>query len=1403
VGNGISTAQAIDDVSTQSEASIFQQTGNEDPGSWGLSITQEGLAGGSNLFPEQIENPTPYFKMGYSALSVSGTYNTQGQHVLVPEITNCYGVGDCLMGSHFIYASGGFRDSADEGAHPFDLSTFEDSKVFVGTCASGCTTGSTTVTISPTAAAGTQGDGRFLIDTNPAKTITSAKTGGSIVSGTMGGPHATAQFSGTSFPVSVLLSTGQVIPTQSNNMAPGTVTFAIATTGMPAGYAANTAAIGSSSGLACLADQTVGYDPDNFEMAPYTVVDATHLQMTLGKPHQILATVAIGGLCGYGLEQTVDTTAGIRQLFPVIGAYSAINLYYAGGSTAVVGAMNLTSGFLNLNASIASVTRTANIVTVITTGSLSANVNGLSVSVAGVADSSYNGSYVATTIAPNSFTYSQTGANSSSTGGTVSVLTGGFALYPMAEVLSVFDQATSSVDGQMTLAPNNVPWAASDPVEEPHFYQEQVSADVQYVGQSVPRPTTVIRAGLQYEENNGPGLIGWSISNSSPAQNYLGYGGTHQVPDGAYESLGIWRRTMNLTAGEQAVFAVHCNLHGCGNWNSGYNLFELDSTVGDDLVTYSPTASSLTTIMRGTPYSFSPTAFTAGTIDVGTLNATTITGSLNGSNIASGTVGAAYLPLFGPSGSSHGPGVVPDPGTTAGDARYLREDGTWATPSGGGSGSGSVTITGGTIDDTVIGGATPAQVSATQLNGLPIGEYNNVPRKPLTTLLQALHNAGNQAVNIVVLSDSFGICDYTNCGVGPTASSNRYTEQLRINLQAQYGSHGTGMVPLVGVVGPTLNSEEWAVSGTWGTTNTLGPYQVASLAGSSLVHLSNGAVATFTSAIPYDTVNTYCMTNSASGSLSVAIDGVSVGTACSATTSSATAHAVTSASASLGTHVTTFTSTGDSYIYAAEGTAGTTGVSVHNLSVGSAAAEWFGLAPSAQLAFSDLIPTGTQGVLTMLQTNEPGVGYTVSSFTSAMNAIIAHEQALSSTAPPSVMMVVPPQDVITGLAPYTAAQVAISQSQNVAFLNIQDRWGTAYAPTSGLWDFSSLAPGIHPNDKGARDEYSMIYAQLVDPVPFGTSNGGCSTNCAISGTGSSPALTLSGAFRNIFAGASADAQGAYITLGGSGTGVDTWGIQSAGAGAGTNAAHAFLVGDFTSGIYSWASTTSGTGAGFNEFPSLNVHCWSSTQSVTANACDTGLSRLGAGSVALGNGSQGDVTGSLTLATIAGNSDALGITAAVTVNGGSAAAPLVTTTSNAAGNILELQGTGTGVHTWGFQSDAYGHWLAGDFTFGQYAFEMQRNGTANFLGVGNSTVYGWMTGNVTTNSATPDTGLSRTAADTVACGNGTQGDASCTFGAALYQGPATAPSGSCTTIGWAFSQDGHATFCNGSTWITKI
>jgi hypothetical protein len=185
---------------------------------------------------------------------------------------------------------------------------------------------------------------------------------------------------------------------------------------------------------------------------------------------------------------------------------------------------------------------------------------------------------------------------------------------------------------------------------------------------------------LQYQQNNGPGLTGWSIANAAPATNYFGYGGTHRAPDGAYEATGVWLRTMNLQAGEQAVFAINCNMHGCNNWNSGYNLFELQSDAGADVIGYSPKSSTLSMDMRGAPYSFTQQAFTAGTINVGTLNATTINGSISGANISSGTIAASFLPLFRPSGTAHASGIVPDPGAIAGSTRFLREDGTWSVP---------------------------------------------------------------------------------------------------------------------------------------------------------------------------------------------------------------------------------------------------------------------------------------------------------------------------------------------------------------------------------------------------------------------------------------------------------------------------------------------------------------------------------------------------------------------------------------------------------------------------------------------------------------------------------------------------------------------------------------------------
>ena len=609
---GLSVAQKIDMISTLNATTLSQSTGSSTPASIGLMVRQQAFTGGSNMLPAGLETP-PYFKMAYSAASIEGSYNAQGQHGLLPESIACFGVGDCLLGSRYITASGGSRDESDEGAHLYDTIVQEDNRVFQGTCISNCTTGSTSLLVRQDVSGGTQGEGRFLIDKNPAKTYSSATTGGSIVGGGNDKPHASVQFSGTNFPISVFLSLAQTIVSQGGTMAPGTVSVPIATTGVPSGYVTNTGAIGTSSGIACVADQMGSY----YEMAPFTVVDGTHLQMTLNKPHAVGATIAVGGLCGYGVEQVADTQNGIRQVFPVVGSYSPTALYYESLASPVLGQMNQTDAFLNVNAPISSLTRAGGVVKVVTSGPLPYDLNGLTVTIAGASDASFNGTFPVTTTGANSFTYAQGGGDATASGGAVQYLNGGFVIYPMAEVLNVYNAASRTVDGTMTLAPNTAAWAANDPVEQPHWFQEDIWADQDLYQQTVPRPTIYTRAGLMYGGNNSGSMYGWSIENLTSPAHYFGYGGTHTIPVAAYESQGVWQHDMNLTAGEQSVFTVYCNLHGCGNWNSGYDLFQLQDPTGYGYMHYAPQTSTLSVNLRGTNFAFTPAGMMAGTLFTG------------------------------------------------------------------------------------------------------------------------------------------------------------------------------------------------------------------------------------------------------------------------------------------------------------------------------------------------------------------------------------------------------------------------------------------------------------------------------------------------------------------------------------------------------------------------------------------------------------------------------------------------------------------------------------------------------------------------------------------------------------------------------------------------------------------
>jgi hypothetical protein len=348
------------------------------------------------------------------------------------------------------------------------------------------------------------------------------------------------------------------------------------------------------------------------------------------------------------------------------------------------------------------------------------------------------------------------------------------------------------------------------------------------------------------------------------------------------------------------------------------------------------------------------------------------------------------------------------------------------------------------------------------------------PDTPLSAWHNALVHCHTQPVNVVIIGDSRSIADNTILpGIGAQLSStfgSKWADLLAASLQSTCGSHGSGLVPFLPLAqNHVVNADFYSIDGDWTTYAGFGPYQGDNVPVALTLQTSSPLTINFSYAFPYDTLNAYCEAGPGLHAWTLEVDGNTVG-ACGGP--DATEHPVLGTSTKLAsaTHAAALVCTQSPCIaYGMEAVSGTTGVSVHNIAVSSCAVECFGLNPQTQLAFSDLIPNHHLVILDMV-TNEAIVGYSVDSYTAAIDRILAHEQAAATR--PSLLVVAPLQDVLGGQSPYYNALPAVASANNAAFTDVRTTNGDNFLPQ----DFGP--DGIHENNAGHQATFAAIQSAL-------------------------------------------------------------------------------------------------------------------------------------------------------------------------------------------------------------------------------------------------------------------------------------------------------------------------------------
>lgn len=370
----------------------FNWTAREWITNWNNPIGNSGSSGAlnavSNVFQSNYQGGAQNWnQLGYTnKTNLVGQLFQQnswsnGQVNSLESIALCYGNGDCIPANFSSIDWGGAQAGSDEGLHAEELSLSQGYCEYTGTAAA-ASVGATSIVFTPNGACnGTQGEGRPIYDITKATTAgtitsitgstglnavvgsgtgwaTSTSTTTSAAIAVPAGTTTTAAITTTgSQSVAVTTSTGYFVnaplgitDTTSNNFEVVTITAIPDGTHITANFTKThltgaTIAETQPGSVNILVASSAGFstnnvlcvaDPTSFEYVTATnVPDGTHITANFLQPHASGATIATGGMCGWGLVIDADTwtTAGsigfvsviqpLRQIMPYVASSSA------------------------------------------------------------------------------------------------------------------------------------------------------------------------------------------------------------------------------------------------------------------------------------------------------------------------------------------------------------------------------------------------------------------------------------------------------------------------------------------------------------------------------------------------------------------------------------------------------------------------------------------------------------------------------------------------------------------------------------------------------------------------------------------------------------------------------------------------------------------------------------------------------------------------------------------------------------------------------------------------------------------------------------------------------------------------------------------------------------------------